>query len=171
MKPSHAGNPFRASSMAGARIASRDSRPAAAWASPHDRTAPGTVIVSGPRRGSSVSPVARSQPASACEPARPEPLRAACRPVAASQVSQKASPPIPQPLGMTTPSAAFVAIAASTAEPPARSTLEAGLGREVVRGDHRAPRTAGQRDRHPGSFGRHAGATSSNEAGAPRPPT
>ncbi len=79
-------------------------------------------MVSGPRRGSSVNPVARSQPASACEPARPDPLRAVCRPVAASQISQNASPPMPQPLGITTPSAAFVAIAASTAEPPARST-------------------------------------------------
>jgi hypothetical protein len=34
-------------------------------------------------------------------------------------MSQNASPPIPQPDGMTTASAAFVAIAASTAEPPA----------------------------------------------------
>ncbi len=50
--------------------ASRDSRPNRAWASPHERTAPGTVIVSGPRRGS----VGRARwpaapPASAREPA------------------------------------------------------------------------------------------------------
>src|SRR5258706_140234 len=36
-------------------------------------------------------------------------------------MSQNASPPMPQPLGMTTARTAFVAIAASTAEPPARS--------------------------------------------------
>ena len=36
--------------------------------------------------------------------------------------ARSASPPIPQPSGMTTARAAFVAIAASTAEPPARST-------------------------------------------------
>ena len=53
---------------------------------------------------------------------RPDPLRATCSPAASSHTSQKASPPIPQPLGMTTPSTAFVAMAASTACPPAAST-------------------------------------------------
>ena len=42
---------------------------------------------------------------------------------------------------MTTPRTAFVAIAASTAEPPARST-QAGGGREVMRRDDRAVRPA-----------------------------
>jgi hypothetical protein len=39
-------------------------------------------------------------------------------------MSQNASPPMPQPLGMTTPRQAFVAIAASTALPPARNTAD-----------------------------------------------
>ena len=67
-------------------------------------------------------PAARRPAASAAAGARPDPFSAVCRPSAASQMSQNASPPIPQPLGMTTPSTAFVAIAASTADPPARST-------------------------------------------------
>ena len=63
-----------------------------------------------------------SAAASAAAGARPDPLSAVWRPVAASQMSQNASPPIPQPWGMTTPRTAFVAIAASTADPPARRT-------------------------------------------------
>ena len=39
ISPSQAGNPASACSIAGARIASRDSRPQRAWASPHRRTA------------------------------------------------------------------------------------------------------------------------------------
>ena len=120
MKPSQAGNPSRARSMAGARIAARSSRPWRRWASPHERTAPGTVIVRGPPRGSAVRPRARRASASAAAGARPDPLSADWCCAGSSQMSQKASPPMPQPLGMTTPSAAFVAIAASTALPPAR---------------------------------------------------
>ena len=55
MNSSQAGNPSRASSMAGASTWSGVSRPNRLWASPQDRTAPGTVIVSGPRRGIVVS--------------------------------------------------------------------------------------------------------------------
>ena len=110
----------RASSMAGARTSARDSRPKRAWASPHDRTAPGTVIGSGPRRGIVRCPAARIATGSAAAGARPEPLRASWRPVAASQMSQNASPPMPQAQGITTPRTALVAMAASTAEPPAR---------------------------------------------------
>ena len=120
MKPSQAGKPPRASSIAGARTWSRDSRPKRAWASPQERTAPGTVTLSGPRRGIVARPRARRAAASAAAGARPEPLSASCRRVAASQMSQNASPPIPQALGRTTPRTAFVAIAASTAWPPAR---------------------------------------------------
>ena len=70
---------------------------------------------------------------------------ASCRPVAASQVSQNASPPMPQPLGMTTPSAALVAMAASTAEPPARRTESpASVARWCgATTAPRAPRTSG----------------------------
>ena len=56
MNPSQAGKPRRASSIAGARTSARDSRPNRAWASPHERTAPGTVIVSGPRSGRRLEP-------------------------------------------------------------------------------------------------------------------
>ena len=120
MNPSQAGKPPRASSIAGARTASRDSRPNRACASPHERTAPGTVIVSGPRRGRVASPWDRSAAASAPAGARPDPFSATCARFAASQISQNASPPIPQALGMTVARTAFVAIAASTAWPPAR---------------------------------------------------
>ena len=76
---------------------------------------------SGPMSGN-VACRRRASPRRRPRRARPDPLSAVWRPVAASQMSQNASPPIPQPWGMTTPSTAFVAIAASTADPPARST-------------------------------------------------
>ena len=53
---------------------------------------------------------------------------------------------MPQPLGMTTPRTAFVAIAASTACPPAREDGQPGRRREVVRRDDGPARAAGQRD-------------------------
>src|SRR4029079_2380489 len=100
-------------------MASRDRRPYRAWASPHDRTAPGTVIVSGPRRGIDPWPASLIAAGSAIAGARPETLSAIWRPAAAYQMTQNASPPMPHAQGMTTPSTAFVAIAASTADPPA----------------------------------------------------
>jgi hypothetical protein len=122
MYPSQAGKPPAASSIAGARTASRDNRPCRAWAADQERTAPGVVIDRGPMSGIVDRPAFRQAPASAAAGARPDPLSAVWRPAAASQMSQNASPPMPQPLGMTTASAALVAMAASTAEPPARST-------------------------------------------------
>ena len=80
----------------------------------------GTVIARGPRRGSVARPPGpqgggvrrrRGSPG-AVERDRPA--------AASSQMSQKASPPIPQASPKTTASTAFVAIAASTALPPAR---------------------------------------------------
>ena len=69
-----------------------------------------------------MAPDPHAKVTSAVADARPEPFRAACRPAAWSQISQNASPPSPQPDGWTTASTAFVAIAASTAWPPARRT-------------------------------------------------
>ena len=120
MNSPQAGNPSRASSMAGASTWAGVSRPNRSWASAQDRTAPGTVIVSGPRRGIVVTPRSRSVAASIPRALRPDPLSATWRDSAASQISQNASPPMPQWFGTTTPSTAFVAIAASTADPPVR---------------------------------------------------
>src|SRR5450759_1578257 len=122
MNPSQAGKPERASSIAGPRTTSRSSRPYRRWASLQDRTAPGTVIASGPRSGRDLMPWSRRRPASTPDGARPDPLSATSRRDAASQISQKASPPMPQAFGITTPSTAFVATAASMAFPPARRT-------------------------------------------------
>ena len=121
-RPAQAGNPAPACSMAAARTASRGSRPQRACASAQERTAPGTEIPRGPRSGIRSRPRSRSACAEAAAGARPEPLSATCSPAASSHTSQNASPPIPQPLGMTTPRTALVAIAASTAWPPAAST-------------------------------------------------
>ncbi len=143
MKPSQAGKPRPASSMAGARISARVSRPNRAWASDHERTAPGTVIVSGPCSGRCSWPRARSAAGSAAAPARPEPFSACCRRSAASQMSQNASPPMPQNSGPTTASAAFAAIAASTADPPARRIPRPASRREVVGRDDGAARSPG----------------------------
>ena len=115
-----AGKPSAASWMAGAMRSAGASRPYRAWASAQERTAPGTVMASGPRSGIDSWPARRRAAASAPAAARPDPLSATWRPAAASQISQNASPPRPQLWGATTPSTAFVAIAASTAEPPAR---------------------------------------------------
>ena len=97
MRSSDAGNPSRASSMAGARIASRDSVPWRACASPQERTAPGTVIASGPRNGTRSWP-ACAQAGRIDGPGRPPGRRSAqsAGRLAASQISQNASPPIPQ---------------------------------------------------------------------------
>ncbi len=122
-RPSHAGNPASACSIAGASTASRDSRPQRACAWPQERTAPGTVIPSGPRNGMRSRPRPRIASTLAPRAARPEPFSPTCSEAASSHTSQKASPPMPQPLGMTTPRTALVAIAASTACPPAASTL------------------------------------------------
>ena len=101
MKPSQAGKPARASSIAGAEDRVRATAgPSRACASPHERTAPGTVIDSGPRSGIVVEARGRGAPRRRrAAGARPEPLSATCSPAAASQISQNASPPIPQPFG------------------------------------------------------------------------
>ena len=151
MNPSQAGKPARASSMAGASTSSRDSRPNRAWASPQERTAPGTVMLNGPRRGSVRRPRSRRVAASAAAALRPEPLSAYWRASAASQTSQNASPPMPQPWGMTTPSTALVAIAASTALPPRTQDVQPGRRGQVVGRHDGAVRTAGERHRAPGS--------------------
>ena len=94
----------------------------------------------------------------------PEPFSATCSPRAASQISQNASPPIPQPLGTTTPRTAFVAIAASTAEPPAQD-VEPGRRRQVVRRDDRAVRPRGPAAPASRAGRRSCGASSAGSAG------
>ena len=77
MKSSQAGKPA-ASQLDRRGRGSRRARGgrAAAWASPHERTAPGTVMASGPRSGSRRGRLARARPASAAAGARPDPLSA-----------------------------------------------------------------------------------------------
>ena len=53
---------------------------------------------------------------------------------------------------MTTARTAFVAIAASTADPPRSRIASPADGREVVRRDDRSPRPASERDRDEGSI-------------------
>ena len=110
-----------ASSMAGASRSARGRRPNRAWASAQERTAPGTVIAAD-RGAASGLEAGRSQHGRDRRAAddRPDPLSASSRPAAASQISQNASPPIPQASPSTTARTALVAIAASTADPPAR---------------------------------------------------
>ena len=73
--------------------------PSGAWASAQERTAPGTVIASGPRSGIRSRPPARSAAASMPAGARPDPLSATCSPAASSQTSQNASPADPAAVG------------------------------------------------------------------------
>jgi hypothetical protein len=81
--------------------------------SAHSRTAPGTVMLSGPRAGAS-APAARL-------PAAPAPSSARTAPVGASNHWRNASPPGPVIIGATTPSTAAIATHASAAFPPASS--------------------------------------------------
>jgi hypothetical protein len=87
-------------------------------------TAPGTVSVAGrmPRNGISLMPLSRNQPMSARAAARPPPSRNLIFPDLPSWISQNASPPMLVMCGYKTANAALVAIAASTADPPARNT-------------------------------------------------
>jgi hypothetical protein len=78
-------------------------------------------MLSGPRSGIRSTPAPRT--ASTCAAALlPEPLSATSVREDSTQTSQNASPPMPHALPMTTESTALVAIAASTAVPPARRT-------------------------------------------------
>ncbi len=95
--------------MAGSRRSAHVSRPKRAWASPQERTAPGTVTVQGPMTGIASRPAARA--ASRVAPAADRPLpfsawrrgasgtaevSASRRNPAPGQMSQNASPPKPQ---------------------------------------------------------------------------
>ena len=77
-----AGKPSAASWMAGARRSAVGSRPNRAWASAQERTAPGTVMASGPRSGIVSWPARRRAAASAAGrcPARPVERRPGDRP-------------------------------------------------------------------------------------------
>ena len=122
MKPSQAGKPSRASSIAGAEDGRPTGGPTRLARHPRSERAPGTVTASAPRSGSVCHALVPEAAGIDARAARPEPLSASWPARAASQMSQKASPPIPQALGMTTPRTAFVAMAASIAFPPARRT-------------------------------------------------
>ncbi len=98
-KCSSAGKPPRAISIAGASSVAIGRRPQRACASAQERTAPGTVIVSGPRRGSAASPRARRASASVPAGARPDPLSAVWR----------AGRPRPRPARTRPPEAARLA--------------------------------------------------------------
>ena len=74
---------------------------------------------------------------------------------------------MPQPCGMTTPSTALVAIAASTAVPPAQD-VQPGRRREVVGRHDRAVAPAGQRHRCPGPPLRVGGPAAHEAVGASR---
>ena len=157
--------------MAGARIASRDSRPNRAWASPQERTAPGTVIVSGPRRGSAVSPVARSAAASAPR----------AGPAGAVERDLPAGRGVPDQPERVAADAAAVRhddaqdgvrgdrrVDGRAAGPQDR---EPGAGREVMRRDDRAARAAGERDRGPRPLGRSCRRDVVERGGRAGPPT
>jgi hypothetical protein len=70
----------------------------------------------------STSPLDRSDPASAFDPARPVEFKARGLSHPGRWIKAKRSPPMPQVSGATTPWVAVAAIAASTAFPPASST-------------------------------------------------
>ena len=135
--------------MAGPRIASRDRRPCAACASPHERTAPGTVIACGPRNGQASRPRSRRAAALAPAGARPDPFRA-------DLPSTRGVPDEPERVA-TDPATAGQHDTERGVRRDRRVHSRAagpqdgqpGRGREVVRRDDRAVRASGERDRRP----------------------
>ena len=108
-------NPRSAMSIASASTASRPRRPWRSASAAQPATAPGAVMLSGPRSGIAL-PMASG---SAAAGARPLALRPVSSP--SRQTSAKQSPPMPVDIGSTTQSTAAAASAASTALPPRSS--------------------------------------------------
>ncbi len=92
-------------------------------ASSHPITAPGTETERIPVPGTVLSPFSEKKAGVARLPARPDPLSATTFPVFAMRMRRKLSPPTPFMCGRTTARTPAIAIAASTALPPCRSTL------------------------------------------------
>jgi hypothetical protein len=111
------GKPSRACSIDGASTSASGKRPKRVCSSHQPSTAPGTLTASAPRSGirSTSSSSSRSSVNDSGE--RPLAFRPCSRSFAASQTMANRSPPMPQLVGSMRPSAAFAAIAASTALP------------------------------------------------------
>jgi hypothetical protein len=86
-------------------------------------------------------PLSRNAATEAVEAAFPPPLRNLTAPLCPSWISQNASPPSPVMCGYTTAKTALAAIAASTAEPPARKMSTPALEASAC-GDVTIPRGA-----------------------------
>src|SRR5215468_4948040 len=121
----------------------------------HPSTPPGTVSAAGPPREGMVSltPCAAYQPIEAARADLPAPQRAASRPAPASWISQKLSPPTPFMCGYTTAMVAAVAIAASSALPPARRAATP-LAEASTCGEATMPRGARDSGQRVGGMGR-----------------
>src|SRR5215470_12973103 len=121
----------------------------------HPSTTPGTVSAAGPPREGMVSltPCAAYQPIEAARADLPAPQRAASRPAPASWISQKLSPPTPFMCGYTTAIVAAVAIAASSALPPARRAATP-LAEASTCGEATMPRGARDSGQRVGDMGR-----------------
>ena len=143
--PSQAGKPASACSIAAARTASRDRRPHRPCASPHDRTAPGTVIA---ERAAERDPVEalrpRSASADAPDGARPEPLSADLlgRRLVPHQPERVAADPAA--VGHDDGEDRVGRDGGVDRVPARRQDVEPGGRREVVRRDDRAAGAAGE---------------------------
>ena len=142
------GSPSRASSIAGASTSARDRRPNRACASPHERTAPGTVIASGPRSGSVVEP-ARADRARLGAARRPPGAvqRRAAAPAASSQTEPERVAADPAARRHDDREDGVRRDRRVDRGAARAQDARPGLGREVVRRDDGAARAAGERRR------------------------